>query len=458
MERILFVGETAGRARDIQVPGMDRYEILEERDEKSALNLLRNDRFAAVVVRGTTGNDPPLELIAAIRHCSDPDLPIIVISPRSEGESVVSALRRGACDYIHSSEAPEILTDRIRHALRHSARTRRRRHIRNYDTLEPQPFIVASSAMREVDSEITRLASLDYDVLLLGETGVGKDRIAAELHRRSPRSEQPFMPIPLRSLNESLIESELFGYERGAFTSADHLKIGRFEAADEGTVYIPEISCLNESVQLKLLYFMQYRRTSRVGQDPRKPETQLNVRMIMASNDDLEELVGSGQMREDFYHRIAGVQLYIPPLRERKEDIVPLASAYLEEFSGAPRGARFDFSPGALELLQEYHWPGNVRQLENAVKAAIAYAQSSVLGVQDVDHVLHIAHLHSSLTGSHTRSQSPPQPYACAIRDFQKTYFEELMRHAGGKVSNAARICGLTPQWIRRILKSLSLR
>lgn len=457
MDRILFVGEIARHAREIVKPGNAHCEIVADGNEKAVLDALHASVFDAVVVDGTRDGAGTPGLISRIASAAGPTLPLIAISSRYDAAAATDALTAGAWAFLPASAPPEFLGERLRQVLIHSAHSRDHRRWRDDELHGHPPFIVASDAMREVCVEIARLATLDYDLLLLGETGVGKDMVAREIHRQSHRREKPFVPIPLRSLSESLIESELFGHERGAFSSADRAKIGRFEAADEGTIYIPEISCLNEAIQLKLLYFMQYKRTSRVGHDPRRPELKLDVRVIMASNENLEKLLEQGRLREDFYHRIAGVQVYIPPLRERREDIAPLAGAFLAMFSGAPRGVRYDFSSEALELMQRYHWPGNVRQLENAVKAAIAYARGPVIDVRDLDHVLHIADLHPATTPSHSPSFQPPL-YADAFRVFQKVYFTQLMQTSKGNVAYASRHSGLTPQWIRRILKVLEIR
>lgn len=457
MDRILFVGEIARHAGEIVTPGNAHCETVADGNEKAALDALRSSVIDAVVVGGAHDGAGSPELISRIASAAGPTLPLIAVSSRYDADAATAALAAGAWAFLPASASYEFLGERLRQVLLHSAHSRDHRRWHDDELHGHPPFIVVSDAMREVCIEVSRLAMLDYDLLLLGETGVGKDMIAREVHRQSHRREKPFVPIPLRSLSETLIESELFGHERGAFSSADRAKIGRFEAADEGTIYIPEISCLNESIQLKLLYFMQYKRTSRVGHDPRKPEQKLDVRVIMASNDNLEQLLEQGRLREDFYHRIAGVQLYIPPLRERREDITPLAEAFLAMFSGAPRGVRYDFSPEALMLLQGYHWPGNVRQLENAVKAAIAYARGPIIDVRDIDHVLHIANLQPATITSQSPQLHPPV-YTDAIRVFQKLYFEQLMRASEGNVAHASRISGLTPQWIRRILKTLEIR
>jgi DNA-binding NtrC family response regulator len=233
--------------------------------------------------------------------------------------------------------------------------------------------------------------------------------------------------------------------------------MGKFEAANGGTIYIPEISCLTEVVQLKLLYFMQYKRISRVGQDPHKPEINLSVRVIVATNDDLEGLVESGRIREDFYHRIAGVQLRIPPLRERIDDVLPLAEYFLETFSGAPRGVRFDFSPQVADLLRSYHWPGNVRQLENAVKGAIAFSNGSILGPREFAHSVRLTKHPGGNSNSDTHNQTMPLVFDQAENLFKHEYFRQLMAAADHSVPRAAALSGLTPQWIRKMIKWLGI-
>jgi DNA-binding NtrC family response regulator len=228
-------------------------------------------------------------------------------------------------------------------------------------------------------------------------------------------------------------------------------------------VYIPEVSTLSEMLQLKLLQFLQYKTISRVGQDPRKPERQLDVRVIMASNERLENVVKSGRMREDFYHRITGVKLNVPPLRERAEDIEPLAQYFLRKFVGGFEGFEYTFAPEVLEAFRHYRWPGNVRELENVIKNAIAYATGGQLTLADFP-ILHESRAEEGPTDAEpcricmgTRFASLPS-YEAVESSFKRAYIEEALQRTGGNVTKAAAIAGLTPQGFRKIMNALAIR
>jgi DNA-binding NtrC family response regulator len=312
--------------------------------------------------------------------------------------------------------------------------------------------------MRGLNFEITRLARMNFDVLIEGETGVGKDLAAWELHCRSSRREKSFIPISMRALNEALIESELFGHEQGAFSGAERQKTGKFEAAHGGTVYIPEVSCLSESLQLKLLYFLQYKCISRVGQDPRKSEIRLDVRMILATNENLERLVETGRLREDFYHRITGVRLCIPPLRERLEDIEPLVQYFLQSYANDPCKRKYIILPETLEMLKKHQWPGNVRELENSVKHAIAYADGPELKPEHFPHLLRTRTKHGASAFAIQDFGDGVPPYREAELEFRRSYFSQLLKRSNNDVPQAALLAHITPQGLRKILAALHLR
>jgi len=312
--------------------------------------------------------------------------------------------------------------------------------------------------MKKIHYEISNLANVGFDVLIAGETGVGKDLIAFELHQRSPRKNRPFIPVPLKSLSESLIESELFGHEKGAFSGADKTKIGKLEAANGGTVYIPEVSSINEAVQVKLLQFMQFKTISRVGQDARTPESKLDVRVILATNENLEELVSKGTMRADFYHRIAGVRLLVPPLRQRVEDIEPLAQYFLAKFSTGMGGREFQLAPEVVDAFRKYRWPGNVRELENAIKNALAYSGGGVLTLGDFPNLFTFHGDADQCRICMTTRFPSIDVYRVAERNFKRAYFQEVLRRGGNNVAKAAALAGLTPQGFRKILNILEIR
>jgi DNA-binding NtrC family response regulator len=283
---------------------------------------------------------------------------------------------------------------------------------------------------------------------------VGKDLCAFELHQRSARRDKPFIPVAMRVLSESIIESELFGHEKGAFSGADKAKVGKLEAANGGTLYIPEVSSLTETVQLKLLQFMQYKSISRVGQDSRRPDTRLDVRVIMATNEKLEEVVEKGKMREDFYHRVAGVRLTIPPLRERREDIGPLATYFLQKFAGSVDGRTYSLTPDAIRALENYRWPGNVRELENAIKGALAYSDTGILERADFP-ILGVQPKDGDLCRECLASHYETLPrYKAAEERFKRGYFGDLMRRADQNIARASQMAGLTGPGLRKALKT----
>jgi DNA-binding NtrC family response regulator len=311
--------------------------------------------------------------------------------------------------------------------------------------------------MKRINFEITKLANWDFDILLVGETGSGKDMIASQIYQRSERKDKPFIPIPLRSLSESVLESELFGHEKGAFTGADKMKVGKFEAAHRGIVYLPEISNLPENIQLKLLHFMQYKTITRVGHDSRKGEMNLDVRLIMATNENLEELVKSGRMREDFYYRISGVTLKIPPLRERVEDIIPLANYFLNKFSAQFSKLNYKFSDKVLEAFENYDWKGNIRELSNCIKNALSYTSSERLELKDFPNILRSkSELNLNLKNSLNSEYDFP-----LYKDFETSnkiiYFKTLLNKVNGKINLAARLSGLSSPGFRKVMKQLNI-
>ncbi len=327
--------------------------------------------------------------------------------------------------------------------------------LKSYGYPHPE-FVFASEVMRKINFEITRIANLDTDVLLLGETGVGKDLIAHQIHRRSARNSHVIQTIPLRSLSETLIESELFGHEKGAFSGATDKKIGKLEAASGGTVYIPEISSISETTQIKLLNFMQYKTLTRVGQHPENPEIHADVRLIMASNDNMEKLVAEGKLREDFYYRVAGVTIAIPPLRERMEDVEPLVRYFLDYFASILEAPKLTIDDEALKVLMNYSWPGNIRELAGVIKSAAIYSRGESISADDI-HLLRTSTVNGEPAKKNGRDDIDYPSYNTAIAEFKRRYIEQLLRESGGNISKGARIAGLSVQGLRKLMKKYGM-
>ncbi len=462
MDKLLLIDDSIAFLNDVESILRDRFHIVKATSGRRGIELARTEGAVAVLLDLRMPDVDGLQVLDALHREVDPYLPVIIVTDYADTETAVQAMRLGACDYISKSFNRDVLTAKIGKALERRSLEISVRALQGSFADYHDRFVFASDAMKRVHYELTRLANVGFDVLLLGETGVGKDLCAFEIHQRSARRDRPFIPLAMRSLSESIIESELFGHEKGSFSGADKTRIGKLEAAHGGTLYIPEVSSLTESVQLKLLQFMQYKSIARVGQDSRKPETRLDVRVIMATNDSLEEQVKKGKMREDFYHRISGVKLTIPPLRMRREDIVPLAEYFLKKYdqrgNGDGKETRHTIIPEVFEAMQTYRWPGNVRELENSIKGALAYASGMELNLTGfpvlTDRARDESQCHICMS---TRYQHLP-PYEDVMLQLKKGYFDELLRRVGGSIPRAAEVAGMSAQGLRKLLKSLEGR
>jgi DNA-binding NtrC family response regulator len=459
MDKLLIIDDSTAFLNDVKALMQGRYKIVTATDARGGLEILRNERVSGILLDLDLPDMNGTDVLKKIHTDIDPYVPVIIVTEYDDAENIVKAMRLGAYDFIPKYFNLDVLTAKIAKALE-----RRALHLGinalQEEYLEKQRgFVFASDAMRRINYEITRLAQLDVDVILLGETGVGKDLIASQIHLRSARREKPFIPVSIRSLSDTLIESELFGHEKGAFSGADKAKVGKFEAANMGTVYIPEISSLSEPVQLKLLHFMQYKSITRVGQDPTKSEVRLDVRLIMASNDDLSELVRRGKLREDFYHRINGVSLKIPPLRERKSDIKPLVDHYVARYAHMHSAGTCKIDSRVIDAFNQYHWPGNVRELSNVIKNAIVYAKDQVLTVADFPYIVNEKLMMQTYGNDVFNDGSGDYPtLKDAEMSVRKQYFEHLCNECEHNINEIAKIAGITPQATRRILKHLGLR
>jgi len=455
MEKLLIMHDGVSFGRNVETLLKDCYAVITANSAKQGLDILKRERIAVVLLDSLLPDIRSTELLSMIHNDVDPHLPVIIIADHADVDSAVEAMRRGASDFITKDVKPNHLAAKILKALERRDLEIRVKALQHGLIEQQNAFIFASDVMKALSFEITRIARIGFDLLLVGETGVGKDLIAGQVHLRSPRSDKPFIPISMRTLSETLIESELFGHEKGAFSGADKAKMGKFEAANGGTIYIPEISCLNEATQLKLQYFMQYKRIARVGQDPRTSEIKLDVRLVMATNESLEELVKGGGMREDFYHRITGVRLHVPPLRERLDDIEPLASYFLEIYSGSARGGKYEFAPETLDAMKRYHWPGNIRELENSIKNALAYVEGYLIKPEHFPFLTYSFTHRCPLNTAGTDVSEALPAYKDASLAFKKEYFQKLWLLCGQNVTRASKIAKMTPQGVRKILRSL---
>jgi two-component system, NtrC family, response regulator HydG len=387
------------------------------------------------------------ELFGALRLLR-PEAMAIMISGHATVEEAVSALKRGIYDFITKDfrmhelrkvvnkalETQQILVEnqRLRHELAERGPTGR--------------LIGKSPALLKVIQMIYQVAPLKSTVLLTGESGVGKELVAEAIHLESPRCNKPLIKLNCGALTEGLIESELFGHEKGAFTGAMQQRKGRFELADTGTIFLDEISEIPTATQVKLLRVLQEGEFERVGGTQ---TLKADVRVIAASNIDLEAAVATGTFRKDLYYRLNVIHLDIPPLRERREDIPMLALHFLDKFCRENNRPLNGFSPAAMSALQNYDWPGNVRELQNVVERAVALSQS---------HMVELADLPDDI-----RQHSPADdviaiPVGASMEEIERTAIVQTLRKTGGDKELTARLLGIGLATLYRRLKDMEAK
>jgi two-component system response regulator AtoC len=347
----------------------------------AARELLETERVDAVVVDLRMPGMSGLDFLAWLRE-GGPAVPALMISAHGDVADAVEAMKRGAADYLVKPFDPEELAVRLRKAVGDARLVAAARAVSASPDREPpeQSWIGSGAAMTELRRLIERVAPTNSTVLATGESGTGKEVVARLLHRLSQRSSGPFIPINLGGIPENLLESELFGYEKGAFTGAESRKIGLFELAAGGTLFLDEVGDMPLQLQVKLLRVLQEKRVMRLGGTRLIP---IDARIVAATNRELEAAVRSGAFREDLFYRLNVIRLRIPPLRERREDIPALAGRFAARFAAEMGKNGLHLDADALRLLDSYPFPGNVRELENAVERAVILCDGRSLSARD---------------------------------------------------------------------------
>jgi DNA-binding NtrC family response regulator len=358
------------------------FEVLEAASRKAALPLLADEQVAAVISELKLPDGDGLSLLTHLRQ-NGSNRPVIFVTAFGTMSSAIHAMKMGAADFlikpVTAKDIANALAEVIKKGPRENGAGNSESSIRAF---QPQNVVVgASSAMRNLFSLVRRVAPYDSNILLCGESGSGKEVVAREIHRLSPRKDRLFVPVNCASLSDDLLENELFGHERGAFTGAHERKIGVFETADEGTLFLDEIDEIGLKSQAKLLRALERKEFRRLGGTKK---IRSNLRLISATNVNLEEEVKARRFREDLYYRIKVVTLDIPPLRTRKDDVPYLVTAFLAELEKTTRKTIRKVTPEVLGRLQCYSWPGNVRELKNVVESMALMAEGDILDVNNL--------------------------------------------------------------------------
>jgi DNA-binding NtrC family response regulator len=392
---------------------------------------------------------PEMDGMQVLAHARqiNPSAPVIVMTAFGTVENAVEAMKRGAADFLLKPFSLDHLTAIIEKALEVRALRDENRALKEELGRRYQfdNIIGHSPNMQEIFQTILRIAPSRATVLLCGESGVGKDLIARSIHYHSPRREKPFVKINCTAIPENLMESELFGYEKGAFTGANITKPGKFEQADTGTVFLDEIGDVPAAIQVKLLRILQEREFERLGSNKVR---HIDVRILAATNVDLRAALEQGRFREDLYYRLNVLPLNIPSLRERKEDIPFLAKHFVDRFGRESRGEPGTLTDEALSKLMNYHWPGNVRELENVIERSLLLSPTTTLRAVDIK---------LDQSNKPKPAVSDFLPDGVTLEEHEQSIIREALRRANGNKSQAARLLGLTRNALRYRLDQMGV-
>jgi two-component system, NtrC family, response regulator PilR len=399
-----------------------------------------------------------IEVLRFARQTS-PETSVILITAVEDYDAAVQAVKGGAFDYIHKgpglldelkisvSRALATLTlQRENFALKRDAATR--------NSLEN--IIGSSPALEKLKATIRTVSPTGSTILIYGESGTGKELVARAVHACSPRAAEPFVSINCGAFPETLLESELFGYVKGAFTGASQNKRGLFEVASGGTIFLDEISEMSVSMQVKLLRVLQERTIRPVGGTQ---ETPIDVRVIAATNKDLKQMVAANTFREDLYYRVSVIPIQVPPLRERRDDVELLANHFLKKYANAAQKSILRIRPESLEALKKFEWPGNVRQLENTIERAVAMATGEELRIDlEADHPrAAAAAVSSNGNGYHPSVSSEGIDFEKYVADIERSLIESALQQSGGVQTRAAELLKVSYRSFRHLLKKYDI-
>ena len=444
---LLIVDDEKPTREGLRAALEDRYDVYLAEDAAAAMQLLESEPFQVMLTDFRLPNEDGMKLIARAKSLAKPPVCILMTAYGSE-DLAVEAMKRGADDYIAKGRLQiDELEMRIARSLR--SQTLETENVALHQQLDTkygmEHIIGESPAMQEVFDIVRQVAPSRATILLGGESGTGKEVFARAIHQASPRARLPFVAVHCAALTPTLLESELFGHEKGAFTGAHERRVGRFEQAQGGTLFLDEIGEIDATIQVKLLRFLGERTFERVGSG--KTLT-ADVRLITATNKNLEELVKAGKFREDLFFRLRVMEINLPPLRERAGDVVLLAQSFLREFAAENQKPVKEFTVEAQQLLLHYAWPGNVRELRTAIEHAVVLSRGEKITARDLPASLRAERLNEA--------KNVPQN-ALTIHEAEKQLMTRALAETGGNRTLAARKIGMSRRTFHRKLHAYHL-
>jgi two-component system, NtrC family, response regulator AtoC len=457
---VLVVDDDRLLRRQLHWALVENHRVLEAETRAEAIDLLRREHVDVVLCDlhlppDLEGIEEGLAVVEAARD-NRPSVPVVVVTGSDKKQAALEAIRRGAYGFFEkpfdSEEVSHIVSQAARVRMLETEVLRLRCELDMFRGFGR--FVGASPALELVMKQARAVADTNATVLISGENGTGKEVLARAIHEESARAERPFVAVSCAALPETLIESELFGHERGAFTGAAQAKKGRFELADGGTLFLDEIGELTPAVQVKLLRVLQERNFERVGGTR---TLEVNIRLIAASNRDLEKAVEQGSFRQDLFFRLNVVPLHLPALRDRREDIPLLAAHFATKAAEKHGRATPELDPALVEALQEYDWPGNIRELENLVERLVVLTRDSRLGVEFLpEKMLHIA------PGAGAQTASPESEWDETTLDgathaLRRRLVVSALQAEGGNRAAAAKRLAISRSYLHRLITELRI-
>lgn len=457
METILIVDDNKDMRFNLSNILKDEgYEVVAAGDGKRAIKEVKTKYPNLVLLDIRLPGMDGIKTLEEIKKI-DKDLAIIMLTAYIDVKDAVRAMKLGAFDYITKPFDNEELIIVIKRALQtqHLSREVESLKKRLGEKTGIDKAMGESPQIKQVLKQVEIIAPTNMTVILQGSSGTGKELIANMIHQKSPRRDKPFIPIDSGAIPETLVESELFGYEKGAFTGADVQKEGKFEQADGGTLFLDEITNLSDAIQMKLLRVIEERKLQHLGG---KRDTKIDVRIIVATNTNLSEAVNKGRFRDDLFHRLNEFYINLPPLRERKEDISILAKYFLDEANQDLNKKIKGFSGEAMKSLFNYHWPGNVRELRNAVKKAVLLADSNFIQAQDLSLELSISTpKNPGLQQDLEKDASLKEITKNATREIEREAITKALAKVGGNKTKAAKFLKIDRMTLYSKIKELQL-
>ncbi len=451
---ILIVEDEVKMRRILEVNLRERYNVLLANNGDEALSIIKGNEVNLILTDLKMPGKDGISLLHDVKDFA-PDIPVILITAYGTIESAVQAMKEGAYDYILKPLKIDEIEVAVEKALSHARLIDENRSLREelktsygFDNI-----ISVNPNMLKILELVGQIADSKATVLLQGESGTGKELVARAIHYRSQRSRGPFIVVNCSAIPRELLESELFGYEKGAFTGATRMKLGSFELADTGTLFLDEIGEMKKELQVKIMRALEGYGFMRIGGNE---YIDVDVRVITATNRDLKEAVATGEFREDLYYRLNVVRINLPPLRERKEDIPLLVAHFMEKYKGEGKREVNEISDDAMKLVERYHWPGNVRELENYILRAMVLAQTGRIEMRDLP--VEVAERALPAEAPRPRNAEDLKLMKKAEKErvvgqIEKQFVMEALRRNKGNISRSASDVGMDRRQFQNLIK-----